>query len=100
MADLVIIPLIDIRDGGPVAHAILERVQARALRDACVSWLPGIIRVLLPAMDAVTRRWLARSQSPYVKEIAAIAAQLAFPGIWFLVSQRLLPMGLHRACPR
>jgi hypothetical protein len=84
MTDLVTIPLIDIRDGGPIAHATQERARARALRDACVSWLPGVIRMLLPAMDAMTRRWLARSRSPYVKEIAAIAGQFAFPGIWFL----------------
>ena len=32
----------------------------------------------------MTRRWLMRSQSPYVAEIAAIAATLGFSGIWFL----------------
>jgi hypothetical protein len=35
-------------------------------------------------MDAVARRWLVRSQSPYVEEVRAIAAALGFPGIWFL----------------
>ena len=38
----------------------------------------------LPVLDAVTRRWLKRSASPYVPEIAAIAAALDYSGIWFL----------------
>ena len=32
----------------------------------------------------MTRRWLMRSRSPYLAEIAAIAAALEFPGVWFL----------------
>ena len=40
--------------------------------------------MLLPAMDALTRRWLQRSYSPYIAELEAIAATLHFPGIWFL----------------
>ena len=39
---------------------------------------------MLPGIDAVTRRWLHRSASPYVGEIAAIAATLGYSGIWFL----------------
>ena len=35
-------------------------------------------------MDAVTRRWLLRSRSPYAAEVHAIAAIFGFPGIWFL----------------
>jgi hypothetical protein len=84
MGDLVTIPLTDIRDGGPLRHAVDERVRARALRDECVTWLPPSVRMLLPAMDAVTRHWLKRSCSPYVAEIESIAAALGFSGIWFL----------------
>jgi hypothetical protein len=40
--------------------------------------------MLLPAMDALTRRWLQRSHSPYVTDLEAIAVALGFPGIWFL----------------
>jgi hypothetical protein len=39
---------------------------------------------MVPALDFVARRWLLRSQSPYVGEVKAIAAALGFPGIWFL----------------
>jgi len=38
----------------------------------------------MPLLDAVTRRWLTRSRSPYVGEISAIASTLGFSGIWFL----------------
>src|SRR6185503_2298609 len=58
--------------------------RARSLRDECVAWLPGIAAAALPVVDAITRRWLARSCSPYVCEIAAIATELDGPGIWFL----------------
>jgi hypothetical protein len=84
MNDLVTIPIVDIRDGGPVRQAIEGRARALALRNDCLSWLPAHVRGLLPALDAVTRRWLQRSRSPYVTDIEAIAAALGIPGIWFL----------------
>jgi hypothetical protein len=83
-ARLAPIPIIDVRDGGPVRHATDGRARARALRDKCVEWLPRIASGLLPAMDAVTRRWLLRSRSPYAAEVHTIAGDLGFSGIWFL----------------
>jgi len=83
-ARLAPIPIVDVRDGGPIRHAIEGRARARALRDQCVDWLPRIARGLLPAMDSATRRWLLRSRSPYASEVHSIAAELGFPGIWFL----------------
>ena len=78
------IPVVDIRAGGPVRRAVDGADRARALRDECVAWLsPPAVR-MLPGIDAVTRRWLHRSASPYVGEIAAIATTLGYPGIWFL----------------
>jgi hypothetical protein len=82
--DLVSIPVVDVREGGPVRHALDRRIRARALRDDCLTWLPRPARMLLPVMDALSRRWLHRSRSPYVGEVEAIAAALGFPGIWFL----------------
>jgi len=32
----------------------------------------------------MTKRWLRRSRSPYVAEVATIAASFGYPGIWFL----------------
>src|SRR6185295_14115400 len=84
MADLIAIPVSDIRASGLVAHATTEAARSGALRDDCVAWLPSSARALLPVMDALTRRWLERSRSPYVGEIEALASALALPGIWFL----------------
>ncbi len=81
---LATIPVAEIAPGGQVQHAIDDRLRAQALRDGCLAWLPRAARVMLPAVDAVTRRWLERSASPYVAEIAAIAAALDYSGIWFL----------------
>ncbi len=83
-SDLVSIPVVDVREGGPVRHALDERARTRALGDDCLTWLPWPVRMLMPAMDALTRRWLRRSHSPYVNDVEAIAASLGFPGIWFL----------------
>jgi hypothetical protein len=83
-ARLAIIPVAEIAPGGQVRHAIASRDRAQSLRDDCLAWLPRAARAMLPAMDAITRHWLARSASPYVAEIAAIAAALDYSGIWFL----------------
>lgn len=78
------IPLRDVRDGGPLRHAVEASDVGRALRDDCLSWLPSAARRAMPMLDAVTRRWLMRSLSPYVHEISAVATALGFSGIWFL----------------
>ena len=78
------IPVVDVRDGGPLRHAREGEARARALRDDCVAWFPGVARPLVPLLDRLARRWLSRSQSPYLDEIRAIAGMLGFPGIWFL----------------
>jgi len=58
------IPLRDMRDGGPLRHAVEAAEEARALRDDCLAWLPSAARRMMPAFDAITRRWLMRSTSP------------------------------------
>jgi hypothetical protein len=82
--ELTQIPVVDVRDGGPLRHAREGAMRARALRDECVAWFPAAARPLVPLLDAMAKRWLTRSQSPYVEEIGAIAAALGFPGVWFL----------------
>src|SRR5215469_8838204 len=78
------IPLADVREGGAVRHAEDGPERVRALRDDCLAFFPAVTRPLLPLLDALARRWLRRSASPYVAEIEAIAALVSFSGVWFL----------------
>jgi hypothetical protein len=83
-AKLAPVPVVDVRNGGPLRHAAESRVRARALRDDCIRWLPSVAAGLLPAIDIVTRRWLLQSRSSYTDEVKAIAAELDVSGVWFL----------------
>jgi hypothetical protein len=78
------ISVVDVGDGGPVRHAALSASRARALRDDCLTIFPRAVKPFLPALDGAARRWLACTCSPYVPEIAQIAATLRFPGVWLL----------------
>jgi hypothetical protein len=84
MEQLPAIPLIDLRDGGPVGHAERNAVAARALRDACLKFFPRAALPFVPAFDRISQRWLERSRSPYLAEIARIAEALGFSGVWLL----------------
>lgn len=77
------VPIVDLREGGPPAHAGQRRDQALALREACLGWLPcgGLLARLA---DPLARGWLRRSASPLVGEIGVIARTLGRPGIWLL----------------
>ncbi len=78
------VPVVDIRDGGPPRHARQSATTARALRDACLRFFPRAALPLVPALDWLSRRSLKRSRSPYMAEIAQIAAALDFSGVWLL----------------
>lgn len=78
------IRLTDIRDGGTERYAIEASDRARALRDDCLAIMPKLLRPAIPLLDGLARRWLMRSQSPYLHEITRIAAALGFPGVWLL----------------
>jgi len=78
------IPFVDVRDGGPVRHAVEGSARAQSLRDTCVSWFPAGSGLLVPVLDALSRRWLKRSRSPYVAEVKIIADRLGFAGVWVL----------------
>jgi hypothetical protein len=78
------IPVVDVRVGGPLKQAEQGAERARALRDDCLTFFPPAISYGLPMLDRMARRWLSRSQSPYVGEIDRIASLLGFSGVWFL----------------
>ena len=66
------VPMIDVRDGGPVAHAAARRDQARAVRDACLGWLPAGA-ALAGIADPLVRGWMERARSPYFGDIGGVA---------------------------
>src|ERR1700733_4295327 len=78
------LPVIDVREGGPLRHAQLRAAQARALRDACLRFFPRAALPLIPTLDRLAHRSLRRSRSPYLVEIASIADVLGFSGVWML----------------
>ena len=78
------VPVVDVRDGGPLQHAAQCRARALALRNECLAFIPRAVAPFVPALDGAARHWLSRSCSPYVSEIAQIAAMLGFPGTWLL----------------
>ncbi len=84
MSELTDIPLFDLRDGDTARHVRQSAVRARALRDACLSVFPRPALSLVPLLDRASQSWLKRSRSPYMPEIAEIAAALDFSGIWLL----------------
>lgn len=77
------IPVVDIRDGGPVRYARDAGKRALALRNDCLGRMPALAP-LMPLLDRMARCWFLRSEAPYVAEIEAIAAALSFSGLWFL----------------
>ena len=70
MAGLAAIPVLDLREGGPVEHARRRRHEMLALRDACFSVVPAPLRGLARPLDRVSSAWLKGTPSPYVGEIA------------------------------
>lgn len=84
MSVLPDIPVVDVREGGPLRQAQEGAARARALRDDCLSFFPAVVAAALPLLDGLARRWLSRSQSPYIHEIEGIASALGFSGVWFL----------------
>lgn len=78
------IPLIDVRAGGPVAHAGARHAAMLDLRDACFSAVPAPLRGVARPLDRISSAWLRRTPSPYVPEIARIAEIAGRPGVWFV----------------
>lgn len=74
------IPLVDVRDGGPIAHARTRAAAAVALRDACLAPIPRWSHVCLGPLDRVASAWLRRSVSSYLSDLESIAEILGFPG--------------------
>ena len=55
MTTLSEIPIIDVREGGPLRQAEAGAVRARALRDDCLSFFPRPVAAALPLLDGLAR---------------------------------------------
>jgi hypothetical protein len=75
------IPVHDVGPEFPLATLELEEARAHALIDGATH---GVPRAALKALDAVSRRWLAKQDSVHLDEIDAIARRLGRPGAYFL----------------
>ncbi len=75
------IPVIDLGDGSPAELVEAAPERARALLEAARHSFTG---GLLALGDRASRRWLNRTDSPYLEEIAAVAACLPGRGGWAL----------------
>ena len=74
------IPLVDVREGGPVAlFGALRPNAAEIVRLGQLKYGARSIAVL----DALSRRWARRLRTPYIDEIAAISAGMP-AGIWYM----------------
>src|SRR5215217_614790 len=72
------IPLLDARSD-PLATA--NPASVRALRDAVLGPLRSVMVPTLPVADRIVRQWLARTPSPYLGELDAIAAHTRISGV-------------------
>jgi hypothetical protein len=64
----------------PLATA--DPAAVRALRDGIFGSFRSLVLPALPVADRIARKWLARSTSPYVAELDAIAAHTRISGIY------------------
>jgi len=74
------IPFLDVRHGGPLAHARKRVHVAYALRDACLAPFPRWVHGALTPIDGLAGWWLTRSASHYREELENIVEFLGFPG--------------------
>lgn len=75
------IPVHDVGPAFPLETLELERARVDALIDGATR---GVPRPALRALDAISRRWLAKQDSVHLDEIDAIADRLGRPGAYFL----------------
>src|SRR5690606_8401445 len=70
------IPVVETGAGFPLATLVAEEARAHALLDQATRYVPNLA---LRCADAISRRWLAKSNNSHLEEIDAIAARLKRP---------------------
>ena len=88
MQPLVKIPYVDLGGYTPLELLFLRRRSAAALVEGAKRTFGEASRLAstltMPWTDRVSRRWLERSDNPYLPEIAAMAEALGLPGVYTL----------------
>jgi len=79
--DLAPIPVLDVGPSFPLETLKREEARAHALIRGATQRVPA---TALRALDAISRRWLAKQDSVHLDEIDAIARRLGRPGAYFL----------------
>lgn len=80
-SDLARIPVLEVGSAFPLETLEHEEARARALIEGATRRVPA---TALKALDAISRRWLAKQDSVHLDEIDAIARRLGRPGAYFL----------------
>jgi hypothetical protein len=76
------LPQIRVVDARHDPLAVGETAAVCALRDAIFGRYTPAMKAVLPAADRIARRWLARSASPYLAELDAMAARAGIAGLY------------------
>ena len=79
--DLAEIPVVETGPDYPYATLLADEPRAHALIDSATRMAP---RQALKALDAISRRWLAKWNNEHLPEIDRIAGRLDRPGAYFL----------------
>lgn len=83
-APLAAIPLFDLRDSDPAAHASRRVAEVEGLARSCIGPLTPAARLALDGADVLARRWLDASGTPYLGELRRIAETPGAPGVHLL----------------
>jgi hypothetical protein len=88
MQPLVKIPYVDLGGYTPLELLYLHRRSALALAEGAKRAFGETSRLAsalaMPWTDRASRRWLEKSDNPYLREIAAMAEALGLPGLYTL----------------
>jgi hypothetical protein len=77
-----ILPTIPVIDARRDPLAVAAPSDVRALRKTLFGPFSGAASAALPLVDRIARRWLARSSTPFLAELDAIAAHTRTAGIY------------------
>jgi hypothetical protein len=80
------ISLVDLRGNSALELSLIYRARTLAFAQAATGMLGTGLRtaakLMLPAVDHASRKWLQKSRNPYAEEIGLIANAIRVPGVY------------------